>query len=145
MPRVDAVKSRRVDVSQLGELPVVEDRVFDRDLPARLGFRPQQIALRSDRRFHRRDELLADRVERRIGDLREQLLEVVVEQARPFRQHRERRVGAHRPERLFARGGHRTEQEPQVLLRVPERRLALQHGLDGRVPAPRVRAADRRC
>ena len=33
----------------------------------------EQVALRADQRAQRRDELLADRVQRRVGDLREQL------------------------------------------------------------------------
>ena len=72
------------------------------DLAARLGTRIEQVALGPDRRLHRRDQLLADRVERRVGDLREHLLEVVVEQPRPIRQRGQRRVGAHRSDRLFA-------------------------------------------
>ena len=85
--------------------------------------RLEQVALGPDRRPHRRDQLLADRVERRVRHLREQLLEVVVEQPRPVRQHGQRRVGAHRPERLFAGLRHRRDQQAQVLLRVAERLL----------------------
>ena len=77
-----------------------------------------------DRRAHRRHQLLADGVERRVGHLREQLLEVVVEQPRPIRQHRQRRVGAHRADRLFAVVGHRRQQQAQILVRVAERLLA---------------------
>ena len=39
-------------------------------------------------------------IDRRIGDLREELLEIIVKQLRLVREHRERRVGAHRAERL---------------------------------------------
>ena len=99
--------------------------VADLDLPARLGPRLEQVALRPDRRLHRRHQLLADRVERRVGDLREQLLEVVVEQARAIRQHRQRRVGAHRADRLFAVRRHRREQDREIFLRVAEQLLAL--------------------
>ena len=55
------------------------------------GSRIEQVAFRADGRGHRRDQLLADRVERRVGDLREQLLEVVEQQPRLGREHRQRR------------------------------------------------------
>ncbi len=97
------------------------------NLTARLGLRLQQIALGPDRRAHRRHELLADRVERRIRHLREQLLEVVEQQPRLVRQHGQRRVGAHRADRLLAVDGHRPDQHAQVFLRVAERLLPLQH------------------
>ena len=113
-----------VDVPELRQLVVVDDRVLDLDLPARLRARIEQVALGPDRRLHRRDELLADRVERRVGDLREDLLEVVVEQARTIRQRGERRVGAHRAERLLALRRHRREQQPQIFVRVAEQLLA---------------------
>ena len=63
-----------------------DDRVLDLNLAARLGLRLQQIALGPDRRAHRRHELFANRVERRVRHLREQLLEIVVEQPRLVRQ-----------------------------------------------------------
>ena len=118
-----------LNVPELGELVVVDDRIPDVDLPARFGLWEKQVALRSDRRFHRRHQLFTDGVERRVGHLREQLLEVVVEQARPLRQRRERRVGAHRPERLFARPRHVREEQRHVFLRVAERLLPAQDGL----------------
>ena len=58
-------------------------------------------------RGQRGDQLLADGVQRRVGDLGEQLGEVVEEQPRPVRQHRHRGVGAHRADRLGAGAGHR--------------------------------------
>ena len=39
----------------------------------------QQVRLRPDEGHHRHDQLLADRVDRRVGHLSEQLLEVIVE------------------------------------------------------------------
>jgi hypothetical protein len=127
----DRLELRLVDVAQLRHLVVVDDRVLDGDLPAGFGPRIEQVSLGADRRPHRRHQFLADRVERRVGDLREQLLEIVVEQARPVRQDGERGVGAHRADRLLAVVGHRREQQAQVLVRVAERLLPLQHGLVG--------------
>ncbi len=79
-------------------------RIGDRqlDLPAELRRRLEQVALGADRRVDRHDQLFADRIDRRVGHLREELLEVVVEQLRPVREHRERRVVAHRADRLVA-------------------------------------------
>ena len=71
-----------------------------RDLVARVGLRIEQIALGADRRRERRHQLLADRVERRVRDLREELREVVEQQPRAVGEHRDRRVGAHRADRL---------------------------------------------
>ena len=121
-----------VDVAQLRQLVVVDDRVLDLDLPARLRPRIEQIALRPDRRGHRGHELFADRVERRVGHLREELLEVVVQQPRPVRQRRQRRVGAHRAERLLAGGGHRREQHAEIFVGVSEQLLAPAHRLVAR-------------
>ena len=113
-------------MAQLRDVLVVNDRVRDADLAARLRLGLQQVALGANRRTHRGDELLADRVERRVRHLREELLEVVVEQARLVREHRERRVRAHRADRLFAVDRHRPNQHAQVFLRVAEGLLALQ-------------------
>ena len=114
---------------QLRQLIVVDDGIADLDLPARLGQRIEQVAFRPDRRPHHGDQFLADGIERRIGDLREELLEVVVEQARAIRQHRQRGVGAHRADRLLAAGRHRRQQDPEIFLRIAEPLLASQHGL----------------
>ena len=46
-------------------------------------------------RHQRHHQLLADRIDRRVGDLREVLLEVIVEQLGFLREHGDRRVGAH--------------------------------------------------
>ena len=62
-------------------------------------------------------------------DLGEQLLEVVEQQPRPLGQHGERRVGAHRPERLHAVGRHRRDQDLQLLVGVAEHLLAAQHAV----------------
>ncbi len=119
----------QVHVAQPRELLVVDHRVVDRDLPA--GFRPrvEQVAFGPDRRRHGRHHLLADCVERRVRDLRERLLEVVVEHVRPVRQHRERGVGPHGPDRLLAVQRHRRQQDAEVLVRVAEHPLPLRHGL----------------
>ena len=88
--------------SSLSRIGVVEG-----DLAADSGFGLEQIPLAAGTGEDRGHQLLADRVERRIGDLGEELLEVVEERLGPVGQNRQRRVGAHRPDRLFAIGSHR--------------------------------------
>ena len=97
----------------------------------------QQVRPRPDHRDQRHHQRLADRIDRRIGDLGEVLLEVVVQQLRLARQHGERRVGAHRADRIVAVLRHRLEEELDVLLRVAERLLLVQQR--GQVVRPRRR------
>ncbi len=66
----------------------------------------------------------SDRVQRRIRDLREQLVKIVVQESRALGKHRQRRVGAHGTGRLLAVRGHRLEDQVDVLAGVPERPLA---------------------
>ncbi len=113
-------------------------RIFSRSSLVRIGWRTSR-RLRSDRpftsnRFGRgpmNETRLITASSRigsigRVGDLREVLLEVVVEQLRLAREHGHRRVGAHGADRLLAGGGHRRHQELQVLLRVAEGLLAIE-------------------
>ena len=89
----------------------------------------QQVGLRPDRSADRGDDLFANRVERRVGHLGEQLLEVVEQQPRSLAEHGDRRVGAHRSDRLSAGLGHRGDDDLQLLVRVAEHLLAAQHAL----------------
>ena len=68
-------------------------------------------------------ELFADRVDRRVRDLREQLLEVVEEEARLPGKNRERGVVAHCPDGFVPRLGHRLQDEVEVFERVAEEGL----------------------
>ena len=88
----------------------------------------------------RGDQLLADRVERRVGHLREELLEVVEQRLRAVGEDGQRGVGPHRAERLLAVVAHRAEDELEVFQRVAEGLLAVQQRLvvrAGDVRAPR--------
>ena len=58
--------------------------------------RREQVALGADVALERHDDFFADRVDRRVRDLREQLLEVVVEHPRTVAQAGQRAVVAHR-------------------------------------------------
>lgn len=109
-----------VDLHQLGESVVVENRRRQLDLPARLGAGIQQVGLGADGAADAGDDLLADRVERRVGHLGEQLLEVVEQHARALGEHRDRGVGAHRAECLGTGLGHRRDQEVEFFTGVTE-------------------------
>ena len=105
-----------VDVEELGQLVVVDDR--ERAAPSGgTTAGPGRSRLPSGPMVptQRGDELLADGVERRVGDLREQLLEVVEQQAGAVGQDGDRRVGAHRADRLGAGAGHRRDEDLQLL------------------------------
>ncbi len=62
----------------------------------------EQVRPRSDDRDEAHDELFADRIDRRVGDLREVLLEIGEQRLRLARQRRDRRVGAHGARRFLA-------------------------------------------
>jgi hypothetical protein len=90
-----AAEIRVSDRPDLLQVEVGEERLLDLDAPARLRRFAQQIRLGADIGHQRHDQGFADRIDRRIGDLRKELLEVLKEELRPLGQHREGRVGAH--------------------------------------------------
>ncbi len=71
----------------------------------------------------RHDEPLAQMVDRRVGDLREPLLEVVEHGARTGGDGGERHVVPHRERRLLGVGGHRLEHHGHLLAGETERHL----------------------
>jgi hypothetical protein len=89
----------------------------------------QQVGLRADEAVQRHHDGLADRVDRRVRHLGEQLLEVVEQRLVLVAQHGQRAVVAHRADGFFAVGRHRRHQELDVFLRVAEGLLAVQQGL----------------
>ncbi len=117
---------RRLDRADLGKVLVGEDRLADFEPLVRARVAAQQVGARADHRQQAHHQFLADRVDRRVGDLCEVLLEVVEQQPRTVRQHRDRGVAAHRADRIVARLRHRLEEAEDVLLGVAERLLALQ-------------------
>jgi hypothetical protein len=92
----------------------------------------QQVDLRAHAGLERHDHVLADWIDRRVGDLREQLLEVGEQRRLAVRHDRERRVVAHAGRRLLGVGRHRRDDHPQVLLRVAEGQLLGAQRLDPR-------------
>ena len=103
---------------------------FELDVIDDLRLVAEQVPLRADVGAQAHHALLADRVDRRVGDLGEALLEVAEERGAMVGEDRQREVVAHRAGRLAAVAEQRREQGPQVLLRVAERELALQQRLD---------------
>ena len=116
-------------VAQLLELGIVDDRQRHSDHVRVLGPLGQHVALGPHIGEGRHDQFLADRVDRGVGHLGEQLLEVAEEQLRALRQAGQRDVNAHRPSRLGALRGHRREQDALVLEGVAEAALALEQCL----------------
>ncbi len=111
-------------MDELGQLVVVDHRERQGDAAAGGRGGGEQVALGAEGGDQRGDELLADGVQRRVGDLREELGEVVEEEARPVGEGGDGRVGAHGADRLGARLGHGREDDPQLFLGVAEGLLA---------------------
>ena len=86
----------------------------------------EQVGARADERHQRHHQFFADRVNRRVGHLGEQLLEVGVQQLGLRRQRRDWRVGAHGAHGLLAGLGHGREQELDVFLRVAKGLLTVE-------------------
>ena len=98
--QVDELVRDLLDRENLPQLALREDRRAEHHLRGVLGRGREDVAFRPDLRLQRHHDRLAQRIDRRVGDLGELLAEVVVERAHLVRQHRERRVIAHRAHRL---------------------------------------------
>eukprot|EP00982_Pelagococcus_subviridis_P002393 18522-Pelagococcus_subviridis.AAC.8 len=81
--------------------------------------RRDEVALGADHALERRHDGFANRVDRRVGDLREHLLEVFKRQLRDLGHDRERGVVPHRTERLGPGRDHREEDHVQGFAREP--------------------------
>ena len=123
----DRLVARLVDALELGQFFIGQHRRLQLDEMAALRTRSQQVLLGADRGDGAGDDLFADAVDRRVGDLREQLVEVVVKQLRLVGEHRQRRVGAHRTDGFDTVAGHGDQQHAEVFERVSEGLLALEH------------------
>ena len=88
----------------------------------------EDVALRADVADQRHHQLFANGIDGRIGDLREELLEVVEERLGAIGQAGQRHVGSHGADRLFARGAHGREQDAQIFFAVAAGALAAQQG-----------------
>ena len=120
------------------ELLVVQHRVAQHELDCVLGALGEHVALGADPRLEAHHDRLAHRVDRRVGDLGEALLEVAEQRGLALRERREREVVAHRAGRLDPGLGRRRDEHPQVLLAVTERQLASAQRLGRLADLPRL-------
>ena len=120
-----------VDRAHRGERRFTQNRMVEPKLARVLGLLVEQVGLRTEEDAERHHELLANGVDGRVRDLREELAEVREEQLRPLGEHGERRVVAHGPHRFFACLRHGRENHPQLLARVPEGTLETSEGVGG--------------
>ena len=113
-------EARLVEVLDLHELDAREDRVLHLEHAAVVGLILQQITIRTDVDGRIRDDLLAEGVDRRVGDLCEELLEVVEQELVLLAEHRKRNIMAHRCGLLDAVLCHREDHGLHVLIAVAE-------------------------
>ena len=118
-----------IDVTQFLHVSDIQQRLTDFESHRRVHLVDvQQVRLGADKGHQRHDDGFADRVDRRVGHLGKQLLEVVVQRLVFVRQHSQRTVVAHRAGGFFAIDGHGRHQKFNVFLRVAECLLFVQQG-----------------
>ena len=116
-----------LDVTQLGHILEVQNWLADFQAHRRIHLVDiEQVGFGSDKRHQRHDDGFADWVDRRVGHLREQLFEVVVERFVFVGQHGQRTVVAHGAQGFFAVGGHGRHEEFEIFLCVTKSLLAIQ-------------------
>ena len=122
------IEQRKHDRLQLAAFQMLDDlhflirdeRTVDEERRRPLLIRIHDIGHIADHDRGRSHDLFTDTVDRRIRDLCEILLEIVIEQLRRFRQDSERRIHPHRTDRLFAVLRHRRQDIAQILDRIAE-------------------------
>ncbi len=92
-----------------------DDRVLEDELAAPVRPRIEDVGRRPEDNGVAGDQGLPDGVERWVGDLGEELVEVVEQHPRPVGQHRDRGVGAHRADGFLAVADHRLDQDVELL------------------------------
>ena len=115
------------DAAQLFQITIGKNRMRQLQRVAVVGSLFQDVALGPDKADQRHHHLFADRINRRIRDLREKLLEVIEQRLRPVRQARQRRIGSHRAHRLLSRGRHRLKNHAQIFVGISKRPLAAEN------------------
>ncbi len=123
------LEARERDVAQPLELAVVDEGARELDLPRRLRSRMHEVPLGSHEGLGTDDDLLADRVDGRVRDLGEELLEVVVQELGLVGEDGQGDVVAHGAYRVDPVADHGHEDEPLVLVGVAEGPLQAEHGL----------------
>ena len=123
------LEAGELHAADLAELLVGDDGPIELDTAAGRRSGRKQVALGTEAGLGGGDDFLADTVNRRVRDLREELLEIIVEQARLVREDGEGRVVAHRADRLNPVAGHGGEDDALVFMRVAKGELALLEGV----------------
>ncbi len=90
------------------------------------GFGSEKVSLAAGAGEDRGDQLLADRVQRGVRHLREELLEVIEQRLCAVGEDGQRGIRAHRPDRLLAGGPHRADDVLEVLEGIAESDLAVE-------------------
>ena len=117
------------DAADLFEIRVGQDRLAHfQTLALGVALAVEDVGARTDEGDEAHDELLADRIDRRVGHLCEVLLEIAVEQLRLVGEDGNGRVRAHGAHALLARHRHGREQDREVFLRVAEGLLTVEQG-----------------
>ena len=126
--------------AQFFQVVICQNRVLELQRVAVLRRFIQEIALASDEAGERHDQLFANRIDRRIRHLRKELLEIMEQQLRFVGKASQRRIRPHRTDRFLALRSHRGQDELKLFVRISERTLSLQNGIEiGRDPARRIR------
>ena len=124
--RLELAAGMRTDVAQTRHVGIVENRLRHFKAHRRIDVvGVEQVRFRSDEGYQRHHHRFADRVYRRIGHLREQLLEIVIQRLVLVGHDRQRRVVTHRSGRFFGLHRHGRHQELQVFLGIAEQLLAI--------------------
>ncbi|OIQ83878.1 hypothetical protein GALL_343050 [mine drainage metagenome] len=124
----EALPGQRIDLLQLRQFIQRQHRLAGLQSRRRTGFvNAQQIGLGPDEGHQRHHQLFANRVDRGIGHLRKQLLEIVIQRPGFVGQHRQGAVGTHGTGGFLAVRCHRLQDELEVFLRVTEGLLHVQH------------------
>ena len=108
-------------VANLHQLHRGQNRIADLEHPAVLRFFNEQVAVRADIHGGIGDNLLTQRVNRRVGDLGKQLLEIVEQRLMLFGEDGKRYVNAHGRRRFRAVFRHRQYGVGHILVGITER------------------------
>ena len=111
-----------IDGAQAIELVVREHGAFQAHQAARVAAVLEHVAVVAHVQHAAGDEAFAQRINRRVRDLGEQLVEVIEEAALALRQARQRGVGAHGRQRHLALLGHGAHQLLHVVVMVAQLR-----------------------
>ncbi|MNX94890.1 hypothetical protein D3C86_1271380 [compost metagenome] len=115
------------DGADLFQIAIGQDRLANfQTLGAGRTFVIEKVRARTDERDEAHHQFFTDRIDRRVGDLCEVLLEIGVKQLRLVRHGRNRRIGAHRADGFLAGRRHRRHQELRIFAGVTEGLLTVE-------------------